>query len=119
MYIYIICPVRFVTPKQYRDINKYVAKLENEHNLVFLPYRDVIQTLPELEIVKAELIAIQNSDRVDVFWDITSSGSHFDLGIAVALKKRIKLIKNYNTKMKGHGYLKIIEQINDKENPFD
>ena len=35
------------------------------------------------------LAAMRDADEVHVFWDVESYGSHFDLGMAYALKKRI------------------------------
>jgi hypothetical protein len=32
---------------------------------------------------------MRNADEVHVFWDVESFGSHFDLGMAYALNKRI------------------------------
>lgn len=59
-------------------------------------------------ICLGHLEAMRIADRVDVFWDVTSKGSHFDLGMAFALKKPIRLVKLYQPDNEGKSYAKVM-----------
>jgi nucleoside 2-deoxyribosyltransferase len=108
MKIYIICPVRNATPQQVKMFNDYVRKLEKNHT-VFLPHRDAPQKSETgYEIVESELNFIKSCDRVDVFWDIESKGSHFDLGMCYALRKPIKWCYDFHKDPKCKSYKKVI-----------
>ena len=107
--IYIICPVRLATWEQKERINEHVFFLESEGHKVCLPYRDVQQTTP-VEIVERERTEIMSCDEVHVFWDNNSIGSHVDLGMAIGLKKDIKLIEVLEPGPK-HSYQAIIGKL--------
>lgn len=111
MKVYIICPVRNVTDEQKQEIEDYVKKLEEEGNEVHYPPRDVEQDDPTgVGICDSHLAAMAVSERVDVFWDVESSGSHFDLGMAYAMRKILKLVKAYKEDNDGKSYLKVIKE---------
>ena len=112
MYIYVICPVRNVTEEQTKEIADYVAALEKEGHRVHYPPRDVNQNDETgINIVGAHMAAMRAVNRVDIFWDKTSSGSHFDLGMAMANGKRIKLVKTYQEDNPGKSYVKVMQTI--------
>lgn len=91
MRIYIVCPVRIGVSKA---ATAYVEKLEAQGHTVFYPPRDVDQHDPTgLSICTSERTAILNSDEVHTFYDARSQGIHFDLGMAFALNKPIKIIE--------------------------
>lgn len=114
--IYIVCPVRNVSVEQVEEISKYVNDLENEGHTVHYPPRDVDQDDPTgFEICTSHKKAMQDCDRVDVFWDKTSSGSHFDIGMAFALNKTIKIVKAYQPDNEGKSFLKVMKQLEIKE----
>lgn len=95
MNIYLICPVRHCTQKEYTEIKTYVKRLERQGHRIFFPHRDAPQNSETgYEIVMAEKRAISNSDEVHIYWKIKSKGSHFDLGMAIALNKKIVLVNN-------------------------
>lgn len=110
MRIYMICPVRNQTVEQQRDLPIYVAGQEALGHKVYYPPRNAPQqSATGVEIVTAEIDAIKEADEVHIFWDVTSSGSHFDLGAALALQKKIRLIHAYAPDVEGKSYLKVIQ----------
>ncbi len=114
MYIYIICPVRNVTEEQKKEIEEYVAKLEAEGYKVHYPPRDVNQNSESgIGIIMGHKEAMEKVDRVDIFWDKTSSGSHFDLGMAIMANKNIKLVKTYQEDNPGKSYVKVMKILED------
>ena len=109
MKIFIICPVRIITEEQKKEIEEYVEKLESERHEVHYAPRDVDQSDPVgYDICSAHRKAMEESDRVDIFWDSESTGSHFDLGQAFALGVPWKLIKVYQKDPPEKSFLKMI-----------
>ena len=108
--VYIICPVRNITQEQQKEIDEYVKKLEKEGISVHYPPRDVDQSDPlGFDICSAHREALEESDEVHIFWDVNSKGSHFDLGMAFAFSKDVRLIQFYQNDNKGKSYLKVIK----------
>lgn len=108
MKIYIICSVRGGTPP---EIEQYVHDLEAQGHIVHFPPRpsDCQQDDPTgWNICRTHLAALKQSDEVHVFWDVGSKGSHFDLGMAFALVKKIKLVKTYHPDNEGKSYVKVM-----------
>jgi hypothetical protein len=86
MNIYIICAVRNATPERVAEIRAYARAKRAEGHHVHVPPDDAPQDDPTGEaICRTHLKAMQNADEVHVFWDVRSSGSHFDLGMAYAM----------------------------------
>jgi hypothetical protein len=48
------------------------------------------------------------ADEVWVYWDVESKGSHFDLGMAFALSKRIKFKHLFQPDVFGKSYVKAL-----------
>ena len=112
MNIYIVCPVRHVSFEQTRIIEMYVEKLEDQGHEVHYPPRNVDQSDPiGFNIVSAHKTAMELCDEVHIFWDSTSSGSHFDLGMAIALGKKLKLVKAFTPDTLGKSFLKVIKEV--------
>jgi len=99
---FLICPVRmFMKPddeladgerEEMAAIVDYNAKLERNGYKAYWPYRDTNQEDPVgLRICTDNLRAIKKCDEVHVWWNKDSMGSHFDFGMAFALKKKIIL----------------------------
>ena len=84
MRIYIICPVRTVTPVQSQALDDYVQELEELHDhQVHYPPRDVGQSDPHgKDIIRCHSTAMFECDEVHIYWDKHSTGSLFDLGLA-------------------------------------
>ena len=112
MKIYIVCPVRNVTEEQKKELDTYVEQLEKEGHHVYYPPRDVNQNDETgWNICQAHKKAMIDADRVDVFWDKTSTGSHFDIGMAFMENKKVKLVKTYQEDNPGKSYIKVMKQM--------
>lgn len=85
--VYLICPVRNVSPEVSTATALYVAGLEAQGYKVHYPPRDVDQTNDDggIRIVAQHLIAMMLCNEVHVWWDDKSYGCHFDLGMAAML----------------------------------
>lgn len=113
MKIHIICPVRNVSEEQQIEIDNYCFQLEKEGHIVHNPkYAVNQQDKTGYYICKSHLDSMKQSDRIDVFWDVNSKGSHFDLGMAFALDKDIKLVKTYQDDIEGKSYVKVMRMMN-------
>jgi len=112
MRIHLICPVRNATEEQQREIDEYAIKLENEGHIVHNPKYAVDQNDPSgWNICMAHLKSMEISDRVDVFWDPTSYGSHFDLGMVFALRLPVKIVKMYDERKNEKSYSNVLYQM--------
>jgi nucleoside 2-deoxyribosyltransferase len=91
MNIYIICAVRNASQERVAQIRGYAAHLRGGlGHQVHFPPDDAPQDDPTGKaICQTHLAAMRDADEVHVFWDVDSKGSHFDLGMAYALGKRI------------------------------
>lgn len=109
MNIYIICPVRHASKSLLKDMREYVEGLRSEGHHVHFPPDDVDQNDPTgKKIVNEHKEAMKKADEVHVFWDVKSSGSHFDLGMAFILDKKIVLVSACEIDNGGKSYLKAI-----------
>lgn len=109
MNIYLICPVRNAAPEATELAADYVTALETQGHEVFFPMRNVDQhRWPVEKIIETEIEAIKTCDEVHIFWENSSRGSHFDLGAALALGKRIKLVHSFTTGQQGKSYESVI-----------
>lgn len=112
MKIYILSPVRNVTPEQQNIIDNHVSRLELDSHDVYVPRYDVDQEDPTgFDICSSHFCNMLKADRVDIFWDISSSGSHFDLGMAFACGKIVKLISAFSDDVEGKSYIKVIKEM--------
>jgi hypothetical protein len=89
MKIYILCPVTIATEETKLVLEEYARKLEILGHIVHLPHRDTNQSQSLLYICKDNYYAIKTADEVHIFFETESKGSHFDLGVAFALGKKI------------------------------
>lgn len=89
MRVFLICPVRNADPAATAGI---VARLEADGHEVHWPPRDTDQADDiGLRICRDNMTAIEGADEVAVVWDGQSQGCLFDLGVAFALRKKIRL----------------------------
>ena len=111
MKIYLVCSVRNCTVEQQMEADTYVATMESNGHQVHYPPRDVNQNDPTggIQICKAHRAAIEACDEVHILWDGNSKGSHFDLGMAWALRKQVKLVNKNFPDVTGKSYLKVIQ----------
>ena len=98
MKIYIICPVRNQTEEQVSTIMLHATRLRVFFgHTVHVPMLDAPQEDETgYYICCVHCRAMEEADRVDVFWDESSLGSHFDLGMAFALRKKLNLVEVFN-----------------------
>jgi len=94
MDIFIICTVRGATDEYKKELEDYVAELEAQGHKVHLPHRDTNQDGRGIDICKENATAIFNAHQVHIFYNELSQGTHFDMGVAFVLNKKIKVIKN-------------------------
>lgn len=86
--IFVICPVRNVKPKINKKIAAHVAKLEAEGHEIYWPYRD--NPYQKTDSVGTQIIAFNRvlmcrADEVHIWYEKTSTGSIFDIGMFFAL----------------------------------
>lgn len=94
MKIFIIGSVRNVNKEQKEKMEEYAEELESIGNIVHLPHRDTNQKARGIEICNQNRTAIKEADEVHVFYSSDSEGTHFDLGMAFAMGKIIRVISN-------------------------
>jgi hypothetical protein len=109
MKIYVICSVRNGTPP---EVKAYVEKMRAEGHTVYFPTEDAPQDDPTgCLICFTHLAHMKEADRIDAFWDVTSFGSHFDLGMTYALGKPVLIVKLYQPDTDGKSYVKVMESM--------
>lgn len=83
--VFVICPVRCVSLETWGEIGIYVSKLEQGGAIVHWPSRDTNQDDPVgLNICEQNREAIYNADEIHIWFDPSSQGSLFDLGMTFA-----------------------------------
>ena len=109
MKIYLIMPVRNVHNDVLRVANLHRESLETNGHEVHYPPRDAPQLCPTgRTICETHRAAMETCDEVHVIWDVSSKGSHFDLGMAYALRKPIVGIWCINGDPAGKSYWKAV-----------
>jgi hypothetical protein len=89
--VFLICPVRGVDERTNARIEAYVKGLEAAGYQVHWPARNTRQGEPPLIICAANRHSLEAADEVHVWWDPCSEGSIFDLGMAFAHRKTIRI----------------------------
>ncbi len=119
MNIYIISSVREASPELRERLEKHVRRLEASGHTVYLPHRDTDQNQSGSKICYANDRAISNADEIHVFYNSSSQGSHFDLGIAYALNKSIRIIEPEPFK-EGKNFMQVLRhwQFGDPPKPY-
>ena len=93
MRIFLICPVRYANEEQTRAITEWVRQKEClEGETVHWPARDTLQTQTAFKICEENRFAMEHSDEVHVWYDPTSQGSVFDIGMAFVMGKPVFLV---------------------------
>lgn len=101
--IFLICPVRGATDEETKLINHYVSDLEAQGHTVHWPPRNTNQVDPiGLRICQDNRDAIEKADEIHIWWNSTSKGSLFDLGMVFALRKKL-VIANKSSVQKTEG----------------
>jgi nucleoside 2-deoxyribosyltransferase len=105
MNIFLICPVRKTTKEQRNNMNTYISKLEENGNTVFYPTRDNVHESTDkigYTICETNRDAVVQADEIHIFYDHNSKGSLFDLGMAFAVGKPLKIV-NFEDCISTHG----------------
>lgn len=92
--LFIICTVRGASDEYKQELEDYVAVKESEGCTVHLPHRDTKQDQNGIDICSDNTYAINEADEVHVFYNSKSQGTHFDLGVSFALRKKLVVVKN-------------------------
>lgn len=78
---------------QYKErMEVHVEKLEKEGHVVALPAFDDYKELDALGVCKHNRSLLEQADEIHVIWDQRSFGTIFDLGMAFALRKKLRVI---------------------------
>lgn len=107
--IFLICSVRGASEDQLSRQLEYVTRLEEQGCTVHYPPRDTDQLASGLNICQQNLAAINKSDEVHIFYTEHSQGTHFDMGAAFALRKRI-VIADCNKPQPGKSYARMLHE---------
>jgi hypothetical protein len=95
-HVYIICPVRNITPAVKQVLDTYVNVLRNLGKVVHYPLDpdSCNQSLDERTICDIHRKAMAKADEVHLWWDPNSKGSLVDFGMALLLSlfKPIKFV---------------------------
>jgi len=92
--IFIICAVRSAEPLYIAKIASYVAVLKERGHEVYCPPFDTNQQASGYDICRQNQAAIIRADEVHIFYNSKSQGTHFDMGVAFALGKRVVIVEN-------------------------
>ena len=86
--IFLICPVRDADPELTKRIKAYVQKMEGRGYKVHWPARDTQQEdlSGGRNVCSINYRAIFAADEIHIWYDETSGGSKFDMGIVYALR---------------------------------
>ena len=92
--IFLICPVRNATNEQRKMFEDYVIEKQQEGFIVHAPHLHTVQTdfFGGYSICTQNAQAVASSSEVDIYYDQSSTGSVFDLGVAYALHKPLKVL---------------------------
>lgn len=98
--VFLICPVRNANNEQKERMENYILDLENSGKTVYYPARDTDQIDSiGFRICEDNKSAISNAEEIHLFWDSSSSGSLFDLGVAFALGKKLTIVNEEEVEM--------------------
>ncbi len=92
--IFLICTVRNATDEQRKWIEEFVREKYNDGYTIHAPHIHTNQTdlFGGYAICKQNAEAVASSKEVDIYYDQSSTGSVFDLGVAYALHKPLRLL---------------------------
>ena len=114
MKIFLICPVRGITEEEKNVIEQYVLNLEEAGHTVHWPPRDTDQNdSVGLRICQDNRKALEEAEEIHIWYNETSRGSLFDLGMAFALRKKVVLINRKRARRTPHkSFINVLLAIN-------
>ena len=110
--IFIICTIRNASKEYIDKLEKYVTELENKGYIVYAPHRDTNQMALSYDICLQNMQGIIQADEIHIFYNSKSQGTHFDMGMAFALNKKIVIVENENITNEKSFAKMIIEWVN-------
>lgn len=92
--IFLICPVRNATDNQKQWIENFVKEKYTEGYIIHAPHLHTVQSdlFGGYAICRQNANAVATSEEIDIYYDQSSTGSVFDLGVAYALSKPLVLL---------------------------
>ncbi|MBQ2947161.1 MAG: hypothetical protein IJE04_04910 [Bacilli bacterium] len=92
--IFLICPVRNATESQKKWIEEFVKEKINDGYVIHAPHLHTVQSdlFGGYAICKQNANAVATSEEIDIYYDQSSTGSVFDLGVAYALNKPLVIL---------------------------
>ena len=92
--IFLICPVRNATYEQRKWIEDFVKEKYNDGYIIHAPHLHTRQMdlFGGYAICMQNAYAVASSQEVDIYYDQSSTGSVFDLGVAYALHKPLRIL---------------------------
>jgi len=88
---FVICTVRGASEEYKKELEDFVAKKESEGWIMHLPHRDTNQNARGLDICRENFNAISTADRIFIFYNPDSQGTHFDMGVAFAIAELVRM----------------------------
>lgn len=95
---FIISPVRNLTEEVKNELLAITERLESEGWEIHLPYRDTIQEQCGLDILRQNMNAMIEADKIFIYYDVDSTESKFDLGVTMVLHKPLELLNKIERK---------------------
>lgn len=102
--IFTIMPIRKATEEELDYIKAYTERRERTGQRVYCPWRDNPYEQTDkigLDICRTNRKAISEAKEIHVYYNSTSEGTKFDIGMATALGKNFRLINE--------GYVKYLD----------
>lgn len=107
--VFIICSVRSASEEYRTKLETYVSELESMGIKVHLPHRDTNQNARGFDICMQNANAIKDADEVHIFYNSSSQGTHFDMGVSFALGKRVVVVENEKY-VEGKSFSRMLEE---------
>lgn len=112
--VFIICPVRNMTEEEKEYLDAYVKNLEEQGADVHYPPRDTNQNdTIGFNICSQNKKEMKKRDEIHVFFNPDSTGTLFDIGMAFALGKPVKLI-NKVEKTEKKSFSNVLNYLNER-----
>lgn len=108
MKIFLICPVRNETDEQRARIAEFLSEAENTHEIHWPPRDTNQEDTTGRNICRQNRDAIASADEVWVWWEGKSEGRYFDLGMAFALGKPIRIVYGGEPPVPGKCYERMV-----------
>lgn len=106
MKIVVACPIRISTGEENRRAQEYIRAVKAMGHEVFSYWDTLQEACPTgADILEKHLQAVRECEELHVFWKESSRGTHWEVGTAVALNKRIVIVGIEGEMPTGQSYL--------------